>query len=102
MRVVPKSIAISLLLLCGGGVAAGQSARKVIANPEPEYPELAKKMHLSGVVKVSVVIGADGRIRYTEFQGGHPVLVSSVENALKQWRYAPASAESTVLLEFKF
>jgi TonB family protein len=103
MRAVRRTIAIAGLVLClAGGTVLGQQPRKVLSNPTPVYPELAKKMHLSGSVKVTVTIGPDGKIKETEFHGGHPVLVDSVEAALKNWRYAPASSETTQLIEFKF
>jgi hypothetical protein len=53
-------------------------------------------------VKVKLVIGADGAIKETQFLGGNPVLVDAVGKALKEWKYAPASSESTLMLEFKF
>lgn len=59
-------------------------------------------MRLTGVVKVSVVIGTDGLIKDVQVQGGHPVLVRQVEEALKKWKYAPASAETKAQLEFRF
>jgi len=103
MRAVQRSMAIaSLMLIFTGGAAFGQSARRVVTNPEPVYPELAKKMHLTGVVKVMVLIAPEGQIKSMEFQGGHPVLIDAVQSALKQWRYAPASSETKALLEFKF
>lgn len=84
------------------GVANSQESRKALSNPVPAYPEIARRMHLSGVVKVQVVIGADGRIKEKNFIGGHPILVNSVEETLKNWRYAPASGETTTQLEFNF
>jgi TonB family protein len=68
----------------------------------PVYPEVAKRLRLVGVVKVQVVVAPDGRIKETRVIGGHPVLVSSVEETLKNWKYAPASTESTLQLEFNF
>jgi len=91
-----------LVLFFTVGPAHGQSARKPISSPEPVFPDLAKKMHLSGVVKVTVTIGPDGQIKNMEFQGGHPVLIDAVQTALKQWKYPPAGSESKVMLEFKF
>jgi TonB family protein len=82
--------------------AVAQENRKVISHPAPAYPETAKGMLLSGVVKVQVVIGADGQIKETKIIGGHPVFVSSVQEILKKWKYAPASGETTVQLEFNF
>ena len=80
----------------------GQESRKAVSNPVPVYPEVAKRMHLTGVVKVQVVIGADGRIKEKNIIGGHPVLVNAVEETLKNWKYAPASGETTTQLEFNF
>ena len=79
-----------------------QDARKVITNPAPPYPEVAKKFRLAGNVKVQVVIAPDGHIKSVRPIGGHPVLVDSVKETLKEWRYAPASSETTTVLEFDF
>jgi TonB family protein len=79
-----------------------QESRKVLSNPAPVYPEIAKKLLLTGVVKVQIVIAPDGKIKSTKVVGGHPLLVKAVEDALKDWKYAPASSETTTQLEFNF
>jgi TonB family protein len=79
-----------------------QEGRKLLSNPTPPFPEIARRMHLAGVVKVQVVIATDGKIKETKVIGGHPLLVSAVEDTLKNWKYAPASAETTTQLEFNF
>jgi len=79
-----------------------QENRKPVSNPTPIYPETAKRFRLSGVVKVQVTIGADGQIKEIKVIGGHPLLVSAVQETLKNWKYAPGSSETTALLEFSF
>jgi len=79
-----------------------QDARQVISHPAPVYSDFARKFGVTGVVKVQVVIAPDGKIKETKVIGGHPVLVDAVQEALKNWRYAPASGETTALLEFHF
>ena len=96
------SAALGLMLSLAATTVFAQQGRKLISNPEPEYPELAKRMNLSGVVKVTVLIGADGLIKNVEVQGGHPILVDTVQKALKKWKYAPANAETKAQVEFKF
>ena len=96
------SAALGLILSLAATTLVGQQSRKVLSNPEPEYPELAKRMNLTGVVKVTLVIGTDGLIKNVQVQGGHPVLVDSVEKALKKWKYAPSTSETTAQVEFKF
>jgi TonB family protein len=94
--------ALALVLSLAGASLQAQDNRKVLSNPVPIYPEVARRLQLVGTVKVQVVIGADGRIKEKKFIGGHPVLVSAVEETLKNWKYAPASGETTTLLEFNF
>jgi outer membrane biosynthesis protein TonB len=79
-----------------------QDDRQAVVHPAPVYSEFAKKLQVSGVVKVKVLIGADGRIKDIKVIGGHPVLVDCVQTALKDWRYAPAGGETTKDLEFHF
>jgi TonB family protein len=93
-------LAVALSLTASS--APAQESRKAIANPTPPYPEIARRMHLAGVVKVQVVIGTDGRIKEVKVIGGHPLLVNAVEETLKNWKYAPASSETTAALEFNF
>jgi len=79
-----------------------QEGRKVISNPAPVYPETAKRLRLMGVVKVQIVIAPDGHVKETNIIGGHPLLVNAVEEALRNWKYAPAGSETTKQLEFSF
>jgi len=79
-----------------------QENRKLISNPAPVYPAMAKDFHITGVVKVQVVIATDGHIRLVQVIGGHPLLVDAVKETLKSWKYAPAINESTAALEFNF
>ena len=91
-----------LALSLGVGSLQAQESRKALSNPVPAYPEVAKRLRLVGTVKVQVLIGADGRIKEKNFIGGHPVLVNAVDETLKNWKYAPASGETTTQLEFNF
>ena len=79
-----------------------QDERQLVSHPAPVYSEFARKLGVTGVVKVQVVIAPDGKIKETKVIGGHPVLIGAVEDALKNWRYAPASGETTAVLEFRF
>jgi TonB family protein len=102
MKKMAASMVLAMVLSATAVNLAAQEGRKVLSNPTPAYPEIAKRLRLEGVVKVQVVIGTDGRIKETNVVGGHPLLVTSVEETLKNWKYAPASSETTALLEFRF
>lgn len=101
-----KRKATQLLLVMGLGLSAltlrAQENRKVLNNPTPTYPETARQFRLSGVVKVEVVIAPSGQIKDVKVIGGHPLLVNAVQETLKNWKYAPASSETTAILAFNF
>jgi TonB family protein len=101
-----RTLGLALIFTGVHGLSAGgahaQTARRALNNPQPDYPEIAKKMHLNGTVRVEVVIGANGQIKETKVIGGHPLLVNSTLMALKMWKFAPSNEESTTVLEFNF
>jgi TonB family protein len=76
--------------------------RKVKSKVAPTYPELARRMAISGVVKVQVVVAPNGAVKSTKVVGGHPLLVNAAVDAVKKWRFDAASEETTGLVEFKF
>ncbi len=62
---------------------------KLIRQPKPIYPPLAKQARISGVVHLNAIIGKDGTIQNLTVAGGHPLLVPAAMEAVKQWVYAP-------------
>lgn len=62
---------------------------KLIRQPRPVYPLEAKEARIQGVVKLSAVIGKDGSIQTLEVLSGHPLLVPSAVESVKQWVYQP-------------
>ena len=82
--------------------AAQEATRKVVAKTAPTYPELAKRMHVTGKVKLEVVIAANGTVKSARLVGGSPVFENSAVAAVKQWRFEAAQTETkaVVVLEF--
>ncbi len=62
---------------------------KLVRQPHPVYPPLAKQARISGVVKLSAIISKDGTIQKLEVISGHPLLVPAALEAVKQWVYQP-------------
>jgi TonB family protein len=91
-----------LSLVFGGAVIGQELNRKVIARTAPSYPELARRMHLKGKVKLEVVIAPEGSVKSAKMLGGSPVFEKSAVEAVKQWRFEAAAKETqaVILLEF--
>ena len=53
-----------------------QINRKVKSKIPPVYPELARRMNISGVVKVMITVSTNGAVPDAKVVGGHPVLAN--------------------------
>jgi TonB family protein len=96
------AVTLALCLTSLGSVAHGNDAgRKVKTKVAPQYPELAKKMHVSGSVRLEVLIASNGQVKSVKPLGGHPLLIDAAESAVKQWRYE-SGPEGSEIVEFKF
>ena len=95
-------LALSLVVVFFPAGSRSQENRKLIKKVDPVYPDLARKMNMTGTVKVEITIAKDGNVTDVKTLGGNPVLVQAVEEAVKQWKYASGPEETKKALEFKF
>lgn len=79
-----------------------EADRKVIKTVKPEYPKLADKLHITGGVKIAVIISPDGKVKGVRVVGGHPLLIPAATDAAKHWEFAPDRRETSQVIEFKF
>lgn len=87
---------ILVLLACLSLLApASASDRKVKSKVAPTYPELAKKMQVSGAVRLEVTVAPNGTVKNVKVIGGHPLLVDAATDAVKRWRYEAGPDETT-------
>jgi TonB family protein len=64
---------------------------KVIQQTAPEYPALARQTRIEGTVRLEAIIDKDGKVKELRVLSGHPLLIQSALNAVRQWQYAPTS-----------
>jgi len=76
--------------------------RRAKSRVQPSYPDLARKMNISGTVKIEVIVLPNGTVKEARVVGGHPVLANAALDAARKWRFEPASAESAGVIDFKF
>jgi TonB family protein len=100
--IVALTMCAGLFTRVSAAQAQGDAARKVIIRIAPVYPELAKRMHVSGVVKLEVVIRANGSVKSTKVVGGNPVLIQAAADAINKWKFEAAPAETTEVIQLTF
>jgi len=81
---VPK-VAVPNRIRVSGGVQQGNLVNRV----NPVYPAIAKAARISGTVVLQAEISKQGTIENLHVLSGHPMLVQSALDAVKQWRYKP-------------
>ena|SRR5579863_6730051 len=103
-----KWVVIMVAVLSLASLAAAQSPapsasdRKIASRVTPIYPELAKKMHIKGVVKVEAIVRANGTVKTTRVLGGNPVLVDAAIDAVGKWKFEPGQNETTEVVQVTF
>ena len=102
-----ESLALALAACAFTVASLGAQSAPVVRRPvrhlvTPVYPELARKMNLTGTARIEVIIGPDGTVKHTRVIGGHPVLAAEAEHAAGKSTFEPAATETTEVIEFKF
>jgi protein TonB len=79
-----------------------EGKRKIKSKVTPQFSDLARRMNLSGKVKVELVIAPDGHVKSSRALGGHPLLVQSCLDAVREWRFESGPEETAQVIEFEF
>jgi protein TonB len=66
---------------------------KLLHYVAPDYPALARTARIEGRVTLVVKVTEKGEVQNPQIISAHPLLVSGVLAAVKQWRYQPACLE---------
>jgi protein TonB len=93
------SIVFSLLMALGAGRAMAQDADLKVSGPDamkaattkvpPDYPVIAKQLHLEGAVEIEARIGEDGTVLSAKPLTGNAVLANAAVAATKHWKFTP-------------
>ncbi|PYV80421.1 MAG: hypothetical protein DMG93_19005 [Acidobacteria bacterium] len=98
-------LAITLLTPIPRGFAQDEStsrARKLVKSPKPDYPALARKISLSGTVRLEALVEPNGSVKAVEVKGGNALLAQSAQFAVREWKWAKSEHETTEILEIRF
>lgn len=109
MRMRPAilfALFISACLLTVGAAHCQQGTstelRKIVHKINPVYPEIAKRMSLTGTVKLQATVTADGTVKAVQPIGGSPVLIQAAQDAIYKWKFSPAKEETRENIDIKF
>ncbi|HKM90241.1 MAG TPA: energy transducer TonB [Candidatus Acidoferrales bacterium] len=81
---------------------ATETKRAVKTKVTPTYSELARRMNVHGKVRLEVTVAPDGTVKNVHAVGGHPLLVSASQDAVRNWKFEPAPKETIQIVEINF
>jgi TonB family protein len=78
------------------------AARAIKQKVAPQYPEIARRMHISGSVKIEATVNPEGTVVSTKAIDGNRMLSSAAEDAVQKWKFVAGPETSTVEVEINF
>jgi len=92
--------AILLALVAGGSALAqeihvtqSEAVKAAKDKVQPDYPAMAKQLHLEGAVQVQAHISESGAVEEVKPLTGNAVLMNAAVTALKKWKFTPFTAD---------
>ncbi len=76
--------------------------RAIKSRVSPVYPEIAKRMRVSGVVKLNVTVDAEGKVQDVKAVSGNSMLSTAAEEAVRKWKFEPGAGQATVSVSINF
>ena len=98
-------VLLPILMLSANHAAAqehSEVARRVVTKVVPQYPGLARPLHLQGSVRADVLVAPNGKVVSVEVKGGHPLLAQAAQDAVRQWTWEPASHQTRETVQLSF
>lgn len=74
-------------------VSQSDAIKAAKSKVEPEYPAMAKQLHLEGAVEVEARIGENGSVEDVKPLTGNAILMNAAVTALKKWKFNPFLAD---------
>ena len=96
-----QAAALALLVTLALPARAGDE-RAVKSRVAPVYPEIARRLKISGEVKLEATVDAQGKVKDVKPVSGNHMLEVAAEDAVRQWRFEPGDGDATVIVAVTF
>jgi TonB family protein len=83
-------------------LAAHASDREIVARSKPAYPEMAKRMKITGSVLLNATVAPDGKVKSVNTIMGNGMLAEAAKEAVLKWKFVPTEQETIEEVEVVF
>jgi TonB family protein len=101
-RLAAAALAPLLAMAIAVPLHAADGERPIKQRVTPNYPELARRLHVSGMVRIAATVTPEGNVSATKTVSGNRMLSEAAEDAVHKWKFAPGPEESTVEVTINF
>ena len=70
-------------------ISEASAQESLVRQARPAYPPLARQARIQGTVRLYVIFDSSGTVVYARALSGHPLLIPSALEIVKQWQYDP-------------
>ncbi len=92
----------ALALVVALATPARADERPVKSRVAAVYPELAKRMRISGDVHLQATVDPSGKVTDVKTISGNRALSTAAEDAVRRWKFEPGPSVSTVEVNVNF
>jgi TonB family protein len=96
-----QAVAMAAIVALALPARAGD-ARAVKSRVSPVYPEIAKRMRISGEVKLQATVDAKGKVKDVKPVSGNHILELAAEDAVRKWTFDSGDGEAVVPVSVDF
>jgi TonB family protein len=94
-------VLVGILLAAVPGRASAAD-REIVTRVKANYPELAKRLKISGTVLLNAVVEPNGHVKSVNTVMGNNMLAEAAKEAVAKWKFAPADGETNEEIEIEF
>jgi len=76
--------------------------RAVKSRVPPVYPEIAKRLRITGEVRLVATVDAQGKVKDVKPVSGNRMLELAAEDAVRQWKFASGDGDADVTVSVNF
>ena len=95
-------VAAMALLVALAVPARAVDKRIVESRVAPVYPEIAKRLKITGAVHIEVTVDADGKVTDLKTISGNRAVSVAAEEAVRRWKFAPGAGVATIPVDVSF
>jgi len=90
-------VGLSKILNLGRGLSSEDIEQYAVKRVQPDYPMLAQKHKIEGIVIMELKVSGDGKVTDAQFINGHNVFRSVSIEAARQWEFRKGKSEAGII-----